>query len=215
MNLELRKKRARVVLKELKRLYPTLQPFLHSNNDFEFLVAVILSAQCTDKKVNEVTEKLFQKYKKREDYVNAKLENFEKDINQIGLYKSKAKNILACAKMIQEQFHGKIPNTMEKMILLPGVGRKTANVVLGNIYGVVEGIAVDTHVARLSEKFSLSDHKDREKIEKDLMHILPKKEWFLFTNRMIAYGREYSPAHKKKSLEDPISQALLQKNFTK
>jgi len=197
------------VLKELKRLYPRLQPFLNAGNDFEFLVAVILSAQCTDKKVNEVTEKLFKKYKTLGDYTHARGCDFEEDIKKIGLYKSKAKNILLTAEKVEKELKGKIPKTMQEMLTLPGVGRKTANVVLGHVHGVVEGIAVDTHVARLSEKFALSPHKDREKIEKDLMEMLPKKEWFHFTNRMIAYGREYSPAHKKESQEDPISQSLL------
>lgn len=202
-----RKERTQIVVSELKRLYPTLGPFLHSSNDHEFLFAVMLSAQCTDKKVNEVTKVLFSKYKTLQDYGDASLEAFTQDIKQIGLYKSKAKNILATAKKLQEDYAGKIPRMMVQLLELPGVGRKTANVVLSELFHEAQGIAVDTHVKRLANKFGLTDSQNIDRIEKDLMEVIPKHEWTMFTKRMIAYGREYSPA-RKKTEEDPISKLL-------
>ena len=161
------------ILRILKKLYPNPACALHYTKPWELLIAVILSAQCTDKKVNEVTEKLFKKYKTLDDYVKADRKEFEKDVRSTGFYRNKAKNILAAAKIIKEKFGGKIPRTMEEILTLPGVARKTATVVLGNAYGVVEGIAVDTHVWRLSRKFDLTDYDDPVKIERDLMKLLP------------------------------------------
>lgn len=189
------KKRAEAILKILKRLFPTTRVALTNwTNPWELLVAVILSAQCTDKKVNEVTEKLFKKYPNFKSYVKARQIEFEKDVHQCGFYRAKTKNILAAAKMINEQFKGKVPKTMEEMILLPGVARKTANIVLHNAYGVIEGIAVDTHVIRLSQRLGLTKHKDPVKIERDLMELLPKKDWAEFNYRLVDYGRKYCPA---------------------
>jgi len=201
-NIEERKRKITKVVRELKKLYPRVEIALNYTTNWELLVAVILSAQCTDKKVNEVTRKLFKKYKKLDDYANAGLKEFEQDIRSTGFYKNKAKNILATAKIIKECHGGRVPKTMEGMLELPGVARKTANVVLGNAYGVVEGIAVDTHVKRLTRLLGLTDETDPNKIEKDLMQILPKSEWTQFTHRMIQYGRDYCPAlprhdHKK------------------
>ncbi|KKU14644.1 endonuclease III [Candidatus Wolfebacteria bacterium RIFCSPLOWO2_01_FULL_45_19] len=194
--LKKRKKWTKKIVVALKKLFPKAKIALKYKNNWELLVAVILSAQCTDKKVNEVTEKLFKKYKTLDDYVKADRKEFEKDVRSTGFYRNKAKNILAAAKIIKEKFGGKIPRTMEEILTLPGVARKTANVVLGNAYGVVEGIAVDTHVWRLSRKFDLTDYDDPVKIERDLMKLLPKKEWFDFTYRMIEYGRKICPARK-------------------
>lgn len=207
---EARKKRATIVVKKLKELFPDAPMFLTYSNNWELMVAVQLSAQCTDKRVNIVTPVLFKKYKTLDDYVKADPQEFEQDIRSTGFYKNKTKNILAAAKLIQEKYHGELPKTMVEMLTIPGVARKTANVVLGNAYGIVEGIAVDTHVRRLSNKFGLTDETDPVKIEKDLMLLLPKKEWFHFTRRMIDYGRYYSPAHKVNSTEDPISVLLNQ-----
>ena len=167
-------------------------------------MAVILSAQCTDKKVNEVTEKLFKKYKTLDDYVKASPEEFERDIKSTGFYRNKAKNILAAAKIIKEKFGGRVPRTMEEILTLPGVARKTANIVLGNAYGVVEGIAVDTHVRRLVRLWGLTKENNADKIERDLMQIIPKKEWFNFTYRTINYGRKYCPAKKHDHSKCPI-----------
>jgi endonuclease-3 len=213
-NLILRKRRARIVLKELKKLFPHAGMMLRYKNNWELLVAVELSAQCTDKKVNEVTEKLFKKYRTLNDYVRADRRAFERDIYSTGFYRSKAKNILAAANMVKMKYHGRIPDTMEEILKIPGVARKTANVVLGNAYGVVEGIAVDTHVRRLSRLFGLTPHKDPKKIERDLMEILPKKEWFHFTYRLIEYGRTYCSAIPRHDHADcPITRVLKAKRL--
>jgi endonuclease-3 len=204
-SFNLRKIRALKIIKVLKELFPKAKIALHYGNNWELLVAVILSAQCTDKKVNEVTEKLFKKYRKLDDYLKANPKEFEKDIKSTGFYRQKAKNILAAAKIIKEKFKGKVPQTMREILTLPGVARKTANVVLGNAYGVVEGIAVDTHVRRLSIKLGLTNHNDPVKIEKDLMQLLPKNEWFNFTYRMIEYGRKICPARKHNCKEHPLT----------
>jgi len=200
-----RKQRAARVVRELKKLFPHAKIVLKYTNNWELLVAVMLSAQCTDKKVNEVTVELFKKYHTLSDYLNAKPQDFEQDIKQCGFYRNKAKNILAAGKVIREKYKGKVPKTMEEIDALPGVARKTANVVLGNAYGVVEGIAVDTHVMRLSQKLGLTVHKDPVKIEQDLMKLLPKKEWFDFTYRLIDYGRGVCPARKHKCEEHPLT----------
>lgn len=203
-----REKRAFFINSQLKKFFPRAKIVLNYSNNWELLVAVILSAQCTDKKVNEVTAKLFKKYKTLDEYVTVNQSEFEQDIYSTGFYRNKAKNILASAKIVKHKFHDKVPNTMEDLLTLPGVARKTANIILGNAYGIVEGIAVDTHVRRLSQKFDLTSEKDPVKIEKDLMALLPKSEWFEFTYRLIEYGRKYSPANKVKSKVDPISQML-------
>ncbi|MBI2120815.1 MAG: endonuclease III [Parcubacteria group bacterium] len=198
------KARAEAILRELKKLFPDAGMMLRYKNNWELLVAVELSAQCTDKKVNEVTEKLFKKYRKLDDYVRADPREFEKDIFQTGFYRNKTKNILAAAKMVKEKFGGKIPKTMEEILSLPGVARKTANVVLGNAYGVVEGIAVDTHVKRMARLWGLSKEESPEKIERDLMALLPQEEWFGFTYRAIEYGRKYCRAKKHDHKNCPI-----------
>lgn len=203
-----KKEKARIIISKLKELFPDVKPALNYSTDFEFLVAVILSAQCTDKQVNKVTKNLFKKYKTIEDYAKADLSEFEKDIKSTGFYKNKAKNIVQTAKIIVEKYDGKIPKSMEEMIKLPGVGRKTANVVLGNLYGIKSGIAVDTHVIRLSRLYGLTQEKSPEKIEKDLLKIIPKDEWTDFTLRMIEYGRKYCPARKHNHEECPLTIAL-------
>ena len=190
------KQHARVVLRGLKKLFPTARMFLNFRSHWELLVAVELSAQCTDKKVNEITPALFARYPKLEDYVTADPREFEQLIFQSGFYRNKTKNILAAAKMVKHTFHGKIPKTMEEILTIPGVARKTANVVLGNAHGVVAGIAVDTHVKRLSRVLELSRETDPDKIERDLMMLYPKKEWFNLSYLLIEYGRKYCPAKK-------------------
>lgn len=189
---------------QLKKLFPKATIALRYNSHWELLVAVELSAQCTDKKVNEVVEKLFKKYPTLDDYMQAKPSEFEKDIKSTGFYKNKTKNILLAAKRVKEVYGGVVPKTMEEMLTIPGVARKTANVVLGNAYGVVEGIAVDTHVRRFAIRFNLTDSKDPVKIEQDLMTLLPKKEWFAFTYRVIEYGRQIAPARVYDTSTDPL-----------
>ena len=201
-DIEKNKIKAKKIIYELKKLFPKPKIALNYSDNWELLVAVILSAQCTDKKVNEVTEKLFKKYKKLDDYVNANIKEFEKDIHSTGFYRSKAKNILASAKTLKEKYNGKVPKTMEEILTLPGVARKTANVVLGEAYGIVEGIAVDTHVKRITRLLELTNETDPNKIEKDLMEVLPKKEWKDFTIRMIEYGRKYCPASPRHDHRD-------------
>ena len=184
-----RKTRILALNRALKKLFPKAEIELNFSNPLELLVAVQLSAQCTDKTVNKITLKLFKKYKKLDDYIQADPLQFERDIFASGFYRNKTKNILASARIIKEDCRGQVPNTMEKLLKLPGVARKTANVVLKEAYGVVVGIPVDTHVIRFVQRFKLSDYKDPVKIEKDLMKLLPKREWGNFTHRVILYGR--------------------------
>lgn len=200
-----RKERAGQVVAVLKELFPEAKIALQYKAHWEMLVAVILSAQCTDKKVNEVTATLFKKYPTLDHYVNADPTEFEKDIKPTGFYRNKTKNILAASKIIKEKYNGVIPNTMEALLSLPGVARKTANIVLSNAYGIVEGIAVDTHVKRLSIKLDLTDNTNPDKIEQDLMQILPKKEWLALTYRLIEYGRQICPARKHPCENHPLS----------
>ena len=181
--------RARSIITILKKNYPDAKILLRYKNPWELLVAVILSAQCTDKKVNEVTEELFKKYKTLDDYVRADPQEFERLIHATGFFRAKAKNILASARIVKEKFGGKVPRTMEEILTLRGVARKSANVILGNAYGVVGGIAVDTHVRRLSQRLGLTEHHDPEKIEKDLAALIPKKNWFQTTYFLIDHGR--------------------------
>lgn len=205
------KRRAAKILTALKRLFPNAKMVLKYRNHWELLVAVELSAQCTDKKVNEVTAKLFKKYRSLDDYVRAKPRVFEQDIYQTGFYRNKAKNILAAAKMVKTKFGGKLPRTMKEMTSIPGVGRKTANIILGNAYGIVEGLAVDTHVRRLAHRLDLSRHENPEKIEQDLVALFPKKEWFKLTYRLIEYGRKYCTARVKDHARCPLSKYETQK----
>ena len=205
-----RKARAKEISKILKKLFPKAKIMLRYSNNWELLVAVQLSAQCTDKKANEVTPALFKKYRALDDYVRADRKEFEKAIYQTGFYRNKSRNILSAAKVIKEKFHGKLPRTMAEMITIPGVGRKSANVILGNAYGVVEGIAVDTHVKRLSRVLALSDHTTPEKIERDLMAIIPRKDWFATTYRLIEYGRKYCPARPHNHLRCPLAKYTRQ-----
>jgi endonuclease-3 len=204
-NFAERKKRIGRMAEVLKKLYPEVTIALHYGNSWELLVAVILSAQSTDKKINEVTAKLFKKYKTLDDYVEANIGEFEQDIKASGFYHNKAKNVLASARTIRERFGGRVPDGMADLLSLPGVARKTANIVLGNAYGIVEGIAVDTHVRRFALKFDLTENTDPNKIEQDLMKLLPKIEWFDFTYRIQAYGREVCPARKHDCRNHPLT----------
>lgn len=200
--------RIKIIERELKKLFPNAKCSLNYSSPWELLVAVILSAQCTDKKVNEVTETLFKKYKTLDAYVRVDPKEFEKDIFQTGFYRAKTKHVLTTAKMVQEQFGGEVPRTMKEILTLRGVARKTANVVLGNAYGVVEGIAVDTHVGRLSRKLGLSAYMDPVKVERDLMAVVPPKEWLEFTYRIIEYGRKYCPSRPHDHANCPLTIAL-------
>ncbi len=202
------KKRWQRIARVLEKLDPNPKIALTFSNEWELLVAVQLSAQCTDKKVNQVTPALFKKYKKLDDYVRANPREFEKEIHACGFYRAKTRNILAAAKVVKNEFKGKLPKTMNEMIIIPGVGRKSANVILGNAHGIVEGIAVDTHVKRLVRVLGLSKEKTPEKIEKDLMAIIPKKDWFAATYLIIDYGRAYCVARPHRHELCPLTKVL-------
>ncbi len=202
-----RTRRAKIVSQELKRLFPgELKTPLHYRTPWQLLVAVILSAQCTDERVNEVTKKLFRKYKSIHAFALIKQSELEQDIYSTGFYRNKAQSIIGAMRVLEHRFHSTLPKTIPEMLVIPGVGRKTASVVLGHIYGVVDGIAVDTHVRRLARKFGLSEEYDPGKIERDLMVLIPKKEWWDVACRLKAYGRIYSPA--RQGDDDPISICL-------
>lgn len=203
-NAALRKKRIQKLNIALAKLFPKAKIELNFGNPLELLVAVQLSAQCTDKIVNKITEKLFKKYRALDDYVNASTRAFEQDIKSSGFYHAKTKNILGAIKMIKKEFGGKVPRTIDNILKLPGVARKTATVVLKEAYGVVAGITVDTHVIRFVRRFDLSDHTDPVKIERDLMELLPKKEWGRFSHRVIHYGRYLAPARVYDITRDPL-----------
>lgn len=193
-----KKKRALKVAGFLKKKFPEARIALKYENPVQLLVAVILSAQCTDKKVNQVTEYIFKKYKTAKDFAALNPKQLEKMVHACGFYRNKTKNILVACRIIQNKFKGQLPQTMAEILTLPGVARKTANVVLGNAYGVVEGIAVDTHMIRLNQKLGFTTQNDPVKIEKDLMRLIPKNDWFSYTYRVINYGRQVCPARHKK-----------------
>ncbi len=182
----------------MKDKYPITKSALNFSNAHELLFATILSAQCTDARVNEVTKKLFKRYRTIEDYANADLEEFKKIIRPTGFFNNKAKNVINAAKMLQDEFGGVVPDNMDDLIKLPGVARKTANVVLGSWYNINSGIAVDTHVERLSYRLGLSNHKDPKKIEKDLMDAYKKEEWRDLSLRLIDHGRSICTARSPK-----------------
>jgi endonuclease-3 len=179
-------------------MYPDAKPSLNYRNPLELLVATILSAQSTDVQINRVTEKLFKKYSTAKDYANADLMELENDIYSTGFYKNKAKNIKGAAELIVEHYNGKVPETMEDLVTLPGVGRKTANIVLARAFGVIEGIAVDTHVKRVSRRLNFTKNSDPEKIEADLISIAPKEELDSISMILIYHGRKICQARKPK-----------------
>lgn len=170
-------------------------------NPLDLLVATMLSAQCTDARVNIVTRELFRKYRTAEDYANADIGEFEQEIRSTGFYRNKARNIINCCRILVERFNSVVPRTMDELILLPGVARKTANIVLGHGYGIASGIAVDTHVRRVSTRLGLSNNKDPDRIERDLMAIVPEKNWIMFSDLLILHGRRVCNARKPKCSE--------------
>lgn len=178
----------------MKRAYPGAKCALNHSNAFELLIATILSAQCTDTRVNIVTADLFRKYRKPEDYLKVSPTTLQKEIRTTGFFRNKAKSIQGTAKMLTDKYSGRVPHTMEEMLELPGVARKTANVVLGNAFGISSGVVVDTHVSRLSHRLGLSKEKQAEKIEKDLIGLVPKKDWVIFSHLLIFHGRNICKA---------------------
>jgi endonuclease-3 len=184
------------IIAELRHLYPQAKCTLNFTSPLELLVATQLAAQCTDERVNIVTAQLFHKYRNVEDYATVSQEELEQDIKSTGFYRNKAKNIRAAAQRIITDYGGEVPRTMTELLTLPGVARKTANVVLGNAYGIVVGFTVDTHVTRLSQRFGWTKHEDAVKIEQDLMRIVPQQDWFDLSHLMIFHGRAICVARK-------------------
>ncbi len=202
---EERLERVRSLIKILSKEYPDTTTALHYDNPFHLLVAVILSAQCTDARVNLVTPKLFDRFSTPRDFAAADVKELESLIHSTGFYHNKSKNIIACANAVLERHNGEVPQTMEELHALPGVGRKTANVVLGDAFGKIEGVVVDTHVTRLSNRLGLTDEHDAVKIEKDLMTLIPKKYWFKFSHALILHGRKICSARKPLCQECSLS----------
>ena len=190
------KARALKVIELLEKEHTDAKIALHHSNPLELLVATILSAQATDEQINKITPSLFEKYRTAEDFANADLKELEQQIKSSGFYHNKAKNIKNCCKMLVEKYNGKVPKTMDELTELPGVARKTANIVLANAYGVVEGVAVDTHVGRPAQRLGLSESGNPNKIEADLMKIVPKDKWMRITDLLIFHGRRVCTAKK-------------------
>jgi len=197
--------RLQKIFTALDALYPHAETALHHKNAFQLLVATILSAQCTDERVNKVTPELFRKYPTPQDYVGLPQEKLEQEIRSTGFYHNKAKSIIGTATKIVQDYGGKVPRTMEELLTLPGVARKTANVVLGSAYGIVSGIVVDTHVFRISHRLKLTNQESPEKVEQDLMKIVPRDRWISFSHQMIWFGRKICVARKPLCAECPLA----------
>ena len=191
-----KKDRTQEIVRLLKRAHPDAHCALNHSNAFELLIATILSAQCTDERVNIVTADLFRKYRKPEDYLKVRDTELQQDIKTTGFFRNKTKSIQGACKMLVEEFDSEVPRTMEELLTLPGVARKTANVVLGVAYGIAAGIVVDTHVSRLSHRLGLTKQKDAGKIETDLVNLVPKKDWIIFSHLLIFHGRRVCKARR-------------------
>jgi len=200
-----RKKRAQKIVAYLKKAYPKPKSELSYTTPFQFVVAVILSAQCTDRAVNKLTASLFKKYKTAKDFAQANPATFTKEISSIPFFRNKAKAIIGAAKEIQEQHGGAVPQTEVQLVALPGVGYKTAHVILGELYNIWEGIATDTHVKRFAKRFDLTDNTDLKKISKDLEALIQKKDWKYVNNGLILYGRYVCPARPHDCLNHPLT----------
>lgn len=200
------KRYANKVVRLLRRHYPDAQCALNFQNPLQLLVATILSAQCTDERVNAVTKSLFLKYRTAADYAQADLADLEREIQSTGFFRNKAKNLKACCQALVDKYDGKVPQDLDALVDLPGIGRKTANVVLGTAYGIPSGVVVDTHVGRVSKRLGLTGHDDKDavRIEQDLMELIPKKEWIDFSHRMIHHGRRICTARKPKCDQCPL-----------
>jgi endonuclease-3 len=196
-----RESRVREILRHLDEMYPKASCALHHNSPWELLAATILSAQCTDKRVNEVTPGLFKKYPTPQDFAAARQEALAVDIRSTGFFNNKSKSIIGAAKKIVGEFGGKVPQTIEELLTVPGAARKTANVVLGTAYGIASGVVVDTHVHRIARRLDLTKNNDPVKIEQDLMKVIPKEKWILFSHQIILHGRALCVARKPKCAE--------------
>ena len=207
------KQRVEKIIELIEKQYPNAKTALNFTNPLEILLATILSAQTTDVTVNIVTKNLFKKYRTAEDYVNADIVELEQVIHSTGFYHNKAKNLQKCCQLLVEKFHSQVPKTMEELLELPGVARKTANIVLYNAFGITAGIAVDTHVTRLSQRLGLTQQKDQNKIEQDLMQITPKEKWMPLTDLLIFHGRNVCKA-KKPNCEVCVLNKICPSAFT-
>jgi len=206
--------RVRSVIRLLKRAYPDAKCSLNHSNAFELLIATILSAQCTDERVNIVTADLFRKYRKPEDYLRVSNKELEKDVRTTGFFRNKTRSIQGTARLLKEQYGGEVPNSMDELLELPGVARKTANVVLGNAFGVKAGVVVDTHVTRLSHRLGFSQEKQAEKIERDLIELVPKKDWVIFPHLLIYHGRKVCKA-RNPACDECVVEKLCPSSFLK
>jgi endonuclease-3 len=198
------KRHAAQIARRLAKQYPNATCALHFQSPLELLVATILSAQCTDVRVNQVTKDLFRKYRTAADYARAKLHELQRDIQSTGFFRNKAKSIQECCRLLLERYDGEVPRDIEQLVELPGIGRKTANVVLGTAYGIATGVVVDTHVTRISYRLGLTREKDPKKIEKDLIGLFPAKDWILLSHRLIHHGRRCCTARNPKCSECPL-----------
>lgn len=196
-----KRQRSAEIITRLRKTYPDAHCALEHTNAFELLIATILSAQCTDARVNIVTADLFRKYRSPKDFAEASQEELENDIRSTGFFRSKAKNIRATAERLLTEYEGRVPESMEELLTLPGVARKTANVVMGNAFGIASGVVVDTHVSRLSQRLGLTSAKTPEKIEQDLQKLVPKKDWVMFPHWLIFHGRQICKAIKPRCTE--------------
>jgi len=194
-------KRVAAILAKLDEAYPAATCELKHENAFELLISTILSAQCTDVRVNQVTQTLYKKYPNAEAFAHANPGELEQEIRPTGFFRNKTKSIMGASKGIIENFGGQVPRTMEEILTLPGVARKTANVVLGTAYGIASGVVVDTHVIRLSRRLDLSKHEDPKKIEEDLMRVIPKEKWITFSHQLIWHGRRVCVARKPRCID--------------
>jgi endonuclease-3 len=206
--------RVRAILARLDQAYPNVNCALQHRNAFELLIATILSAQCTDLRVNEVTRTLFQKYRSPEDFARADPRELEADIRPTGFFRNKAKSIQGASKKLLAEFGGQVPRTMERLLTLPGVARKTANVVLGTAFGIAVGVVVDTHVQRLSGRLDLTRHADPKKIEQDLMRIIHQDRWIMFSHQLIWHGRKICQARRPNCIECNLETICYSKDKT-
>jgi len=206
--------RVRAILDKLDEAYPKAECALKHDNPFQLLTATILSAQCTDERVNQVTATLFKKYPNAKAFAYANPSELEQDIRPTGFFRNKTKSIMGASKQIVEEFHDEVPRTMEQILTLPGVARKTANVVLGTGFGIASGVVVDTHVQRVSGRLDLTKNTDPKKIELDLMKIIPKDRWILFSHQLIWHGRRVCQARKPKCIECNLERICYSKDKT-
>jgi endonuclease III len=207
-------KRVAAILAKLDEAYPTATCELKHENAFQLLISTILSAQCTDVRVNQVTETLYKKYPNAEAFAHANPTELEQEIRPTGFFRNKTKSIMGASKGIIENFGGQVPRTMEEILTLPGVARKTANVVLGTAYGIASGIVVDTHVIRLSRRLDLTKHEDPKKIEEDLMRVIPKEKWITFSHQLIWHGRRVCVARKPRCIDCNLKPLCYSKDKT-